>query len=170
MTVKKTTKKKTNYELLVKPRLKDIEDFASNNVTERTMAKKLGVSYSSFCKYKVDNKELKEALNHGRASLVDKSWVAVQSIALGYHYTEQQTIKLKDSGFDENGKKWEVERYEVVDVERYSKPDLAANIVIQKNYNKKDITGQSFTNLDEVSEKMKEREIKIKEDAADDGF
>ena len=60
---------KDKYGSHVKPYLGDITKWCGT-MTEKQMAEKLGIAYSSCCKYKNDHMELSEAIKKGRQNLV----------------------------------------------------------------------------------------------------
>ena len=115
--------RKNKYETHVKPYLKDIEQWC-NTMSEKQIAKKLGVAYSSWCQYKLDFSELSDCVKKGRQDLVSELRSALIKRAKGYSYTETKIVK-------EFGK---VVKTEVVT--KIQPPDVAALNLCLKNYDK----------------------------------
>lgn len=92
--------RKNKYETHIKPYLKEIEKMAST-ATDKDIAKNLGVSLSSFMKYKNKYSDLKKAMDNGRHSLIVDLKSALIKKALGLEVVEEETINI--NGYDENG-------------------------------------------------------------------
>lgn len=56
----------SKYETHIKPYVREIEEWARHGASEREIAGKLNVAYSTFRRYVKDDQELKAALNRGR--------------------------------------------------------------------------------------------------------
>lgn len=109
----------------VEPYLPEIKKMALT-MTEEQIAKTLGISYSSFRKYKGLYPELREALKKGRKELVMELQSTMIKRAKGYKYTEtKKYYKVIDGVLTEVGK----EVYE-----KYMAPDVAALNLLLKNY------------------------------------
>ena len=116
--------KKNLYVSHVEPNLASIKTW-SRFENEKAIAKRLGVSYATFRRYKAEYKELAEALKEGRQNLVADLKDALRRKALGFEYEEVKTIQRK-----ENGKTTvTVEKYR-----KYSPPDTVAAHLLLKNY------------------------------------
>lgn len=89
----------SKWETHVKDKLPMIEGLARNGVPEEQIAKKLGVGYSTFRKYKAEHIALVAALKKGREVVDFEVEGALIKRALGYSYVEE-TRELKE---DENG-------------------------------------------------------------------
>lgn len=111
------------YKTHVEPYLDKIEEMALI-MTEKQIAKTLGVGYSSFREYKRQYPALTNTLKKGRQKLVMELRSVLIQRAKGFHYEEKKIIK---------------EYGEVVREERAVKkslPDVAALNLLLKNYDK----------------------------------
>ena len=114
-------------------------------MTEKQIARKLGIAYSSWCLYKNDYSELSETIKKGRQSLVVELKSTLIERAKGFQYTEKKVIK-------EGG--------EVVREEIYTKsslPDVAALNLLLKNYDK-----ENWSNDPQVIE-LRKKELELRE-------
>lgn len=85
--------RKNVYDTKIKPRLDEISEWSKNGVTERSMAKTLGIAYSTFNKYKAEKTELAEILKEGREEAVEAIENALYKKATGFDYVEEKTIE-----------------------------------------------------------------------------
>lgn len=111
------------YKTHVEPYLDKIKEMALT-MTEKQIAKTLGVGYSSFREYKRQYPALTSTLKKGRQELVMELRSVLIQRAKGFHYEEKKII-------EEHG--------EVVREERTVKkslPDVAALNLLLKNYDK----------------------------------
>lgn len=138
--------RKNKYEEFVKPYLSKIEEW-SQNCTERQIANKLNVGYSTFIRYKEEFRELREALKKGHDNLVDDLHSALIKRAKGFDYTETKTVTehvelpdtirgfLLDNGFTLE----QIQQAHIVKTEvavKHALPDVAALNLALKNYDK----------------------------------
>ena len=127
-----------------KPYLEDIKKWCQT-MTEKQIARKLGIAYSSWCLYKNDYSELSETIKKGRQSLVVELKSTLIERAKGFQYTEKKVIK-------EGG--------EVVREEIYTKsslPDVAALNLLLKNYDR-----ENWANDPQTLE-LKKKELELRE-------
>lgn len=141
--------RKSAYDITIKPRFSDISEWLKNGATERQIANNLGVSYSTFNKYKAEKTEFAEFLKNGRKSLVIQLRGALVKKALGFSYKE--TKKIIVGG--------EVERVE--ETVKTALPDVAALNLCLKNYDP-----DEWAN-DPQALKLKEKELELKREIAD---
>lgn len=132
------------YLTQVQPRLKDIEKMALT-MTEKQIAKAIGVGYSSWCDYKLKYPELSDALKKGRQELVVELRSTMIRKAKGFNYEEKKVIK-------ENGK---IVREEIYT--RASMPDVAALNLLLKNYDK-----ENWSNDPQAME-IRKKELELQE-------
>lgn len=143
------------YETHIQPYLEEISDMADEGATEAQMYKFLKISKDSFIKYKKEKTELSEALKGGRKKLIKRLRGKLIERASGYEYTEENRIEedvLLDSG----------EKVTLVKVTRKTKhvpANVAALSLALSNYD------ETWAN-DPGAMRLKERELKLKEDAA----
>lgn len=118
--------RKSVYDTNIKPRFSEITQWLQNGATERQIADNLGVSLSSFYKWKSKKTEFAELIKNGRKSLVLQLRGAMVKKGLGFNYTETKKVRKTDEGGN-------VTEYEET-VNRYSAPDVAALNLCLKNY------------------------------------
>lgn len=132
------------YHSHVKPYLEDIKKWCQT-MTEKQIARRLGVAYSSWCLYKNDYPELSEAIKKGRQNLVTDLKSTLIEKAKGFQYTEKKVIKQDGV---------------VVREEIYTKsslPDVAAINLLLKNYD-----AENWSNDPAVLE-LRKKELELKE-------
>ena len=132
------------YETHVKPYLEEIKKWCQT-MTEKQIARKLGIAYSSWCLYKNDYSELSETIKKGRQSLVVELKSTLIERAKGFQYTEKKVIKVGG---------------EVVREEIYTKsslPDVAALNLLLKNYDR-----ENWANDPQTLE-LKKKELELRE-------
>ena len=118
----------SKYETHIKPYFEDIKRMCLY-MTDRQIAEKLGVAYSSFNLYKKNKAEFSELIKEGRQNLVFELKGNLIRASKGYKYSEKKIIKERD----ENGN-MVVVREEIS--EKYMRPDVAATNLLLKNYDK----------------------------------
>lgn len=111
------------YQLHVEPYLDKIEQMALV-MSEEQIAKTLGVSYSTFRRYKDENQQLQAALKRGRKDLVLELKSALIKKAKGYEVLETKT----ESEMGVITK--------VTETVKHFQPDVAAINLLLKNYDK----------------------------------
>jgi len=84
--------RKSKYHTHVEPRLKEIEAWARNGLTDEQIAKNLGVAYSTFRKYKDEYPAFSAALKKGKEVVDIEVENALLKRALGYEYEEVKTL------------------------------------------------------------------------------
>jgi len=97
---------KSRYETHVEPNLEKIPQWRRNGLTEKQVAKKLGVAYSTLRKYIDEHPALSAAIKKGKEDLVENLKDSLYKRALGYEYEEKKTLIEKD-GQDREKKKVE---------------------------------------------------------------
>lgn len=109
------------YKSHVEPYLEDIKKMA-RIMSERQIAKTLGVGYTSFRSYKSKYPALVDTLKKGRAELVTDLKSALIKKAIGYDYEETKT-KIEQGIVTE-----------VTVIKKRVPPDVAAINLLLKNY------------------------------------
>lgn len=141
--------RKAIYDSKIKPRFKDIEKWIKGGATERQVAQALGIAYSTFNKYKADNKEFQQLLQEvDRTEIVLDLRSALLKKALGFTYEE----KKKYSRQDEDGNK--ITYVEIT--EKTALPDVAAINLALKNYD-----AENWSN-DPQALDLKKQELELK--------
>jgi transposase len=136
--------RKNKYYSHVEPHLKHIPDMLQT-MTEEQVAKKLGVGYSNWMKYKREFKELQEVIKKGNTSLVGELKSVLKRRAKGFQYEERKIIK---------------EHGVVVREETYVKsalPDVASINLLLKNYDK-----DNWSNDPQILE-VRKKELELRE-------
>ena len=138
--------RKCKYETHVKPYFPQIKAWLQT-MTEKQIAEKLGVAYSSWNQYKLDYSEFSEFIKKGRHDLVIELKSALIKKAKGFKYKEKKEIytaismeedlyaMLLERGFstdDLTKMRWV--RTEIT--EKQSLPDVAAANLLLKNYDR----------------------------------
>lgn len=131
------------YKRAVEPYLNRIGQMALT-MTEAQIADTLGISLSTWKRYKKEFEPLRTILEKGRKELVEELKSTMITAAKGYHYDETKVIY-------EEGKPV---RKEITT--RYSKPDIAACNLLLKNYDK-----DNWAN-DPQYLKIKQEELELK--------
>lgn len=103
-----------------------IDDLIKEGYPEREIAKKIGVAYSSWNKYKAEKTEFVEHIKNARASLVSELKKALYKKAIGFTYQEREIYKTTD---EDGNTKTNIKIHE-----KYSVPDVAAANLLLKNY------------------------------------
>lgn len=146
--------RKSRYESHVKPRLEEIRIWYQL-LNESQIAKRLGVSQTTFQKYKAEHAELREALKIGREELIENLKMTLKKKAQGFTYEETKTVIRQ-----ENGKEVKViERYK-----RYAQPDTGSIHLLLKNLD------ENWHNDDTPTLKLKREQIEIQKQKADSDF
>lgn len=137
----------SEFETKIKPHLEDIEHWMVE-YTEGQIAKMLGVSHKTFCKYKKKYPELIEALQKGTLNLKDTLKASLKKRAIGYYYEETETKQTENEKGVETVTKC---------VRRYSHPDVGAIHLLLKNID------PEWHNDDERTLRMKAKQLELDE-------
>lgn len=144
--------RKGKYETHVKPRFDEIEKWLNHGATEKQVAQRLGVAYSSFNDYKNKHSEFLEVLKKRRDGLIDDVRGALVRRALGFEY-EEVTTSIKQAGGQE---------IKIIErKKRYQPPDVGACHLLLKNLD------ETWRNDDFETMKRKAKEIELKEKQID---
>lgn len=116
-----------SYQDLIERRLNEIETWVEQGDTDKEIAEKLGIGYSTFRKYKTDSVALKGAIATGKDKANQAVEKALLKIAKGYHFYEETAFKVKEEVVDEVTKEVLVkESVKVQSVKKYARPDINA--------------------------------------------
>lgn len=108
--------------------LREVFIMAKMGAIDTEIAEHIGISISAYYQWRNKNPRFLEALNQGKALWDARVEATLARKAVGYRYTEQQVVKLRDTVGDAV-----YERIEIVDVEREMPPDTTASIFWLKN-------------------------------------
>ena len=145
----------SKYELHVEPYLDKIQEMALT-MTEEQIAETLGISRSSWKRYKGLYEPLRSALKKGRKDLVFELKGALIKKAMGFNYTE--TSVTKELNIDGS---LEVTKEEVKT--KHAQPDVAAINLLLKNYDK-----ENWANDPQMIE-LRKKELELREKQAEEG-
>lgn len=137
--------RKSVYEDKIKANFPLIKEYC-RTMTDAQIAEAIGVSKSTFWKFKAEKKEFADLLRDGRANLVADLKSSLIRKAHGYEYTEKKIIK------DKTGKIIRIEENV-----RYAHPDVAALNLLLKNYDK-----ENWANDPQTLE-LRKKEIELRE-------
>lgn len=110
----------------VRKKLEQVEIWASMGLSEKQIAHNLGISKSTMENYKNAHLDFLDSLKRGKEVADSKVENSLYKKATGYRYREQQAIKVKESHYDDKGKKVEKEKVVIVEVEKEVQPETAA--------------------------------------------
>jgi predicted transcriptional regulator len=96
-------------------------------MTEKEIAKNLGISYASFKNYKKSHLALFSSCKNTKSLTDAKVVESLLKNATGYTYKEQQAFKVKVEYYDDQGRKCYKEQIEVVDIEKHKGPETQAS-------------------------------------------
>ncbi len=134
------------YESHVKPYLDEIPKWYED-LNERQIAARLGISKSSFENYKRQYPELVAALRKGKTLLIDDLKDSLRKKAKGFYYTETKRTYFENETGQQVGDS-KVER-----TEKYAPPDTGAIHLLLKNLDE-DWRNDDKATMDLKREKM----------------
>lgn len=144
--------------------LSKIESWVAEGQTDKEIAEKLGIPYSTFRRYKKEKSELKVAIAQGKDKKNDNVIQALYKNCTGYKYYEETPVKVKEEVIADDGTTVLVkERVEVKSIKKYKPPDLAAQKYWLNNRDKTKWQDDphKVTN-DKKLTKLKEKEVNSK--------
>jgi transposase len=153
-----------SFQDIIESRLSEIESWVEQGDTDKDIAEKLGVGYSTFRKYKTDSVALKGAIATGKDKANQAVEKALLNNCLGYKYYEEVATKVREEVLAEDGKTILVKESVVVKpVKKYKGPDLAAQKfwLVNRN-NKKWQEDPNKVDNDKKLTKLREKEIEAK--------
>ena len=156
-----------SVEDIIEDNLKLIESMAEKDSTDKEIAEKLGISYSTFKRYKTSNKALKDLMAQCKDKKNEEVEQALFNNCIGYNYEEEAAVKIKEEVMAEDGETILVkERVVVKKLQKYCKPDLAAQKYWLNNQKKtKWSDDPNKVNNYKKLTKLKEKELEIKKES-----
>lgn len=118
------TKKK--FKTNVEPFYKEIEIWITLGMTDKDIASKLGVAYSTFRKYINEESELAEKMRLAKIKPNAAIAAKLYDTAHGFYIEIEKPIKCKKVWYDKNNLRHEEEYVEMVPVKEYIAPDFKA--------------------------------------------
>ena len=125
MTKKSNRGRKSKWESHVKPYLDRIPKWRRQGMTEQQIWDKLNVGTSTAERYKLEYRELREALKNGKEELIENLETSLYKKAMGYEYEETKTVREKD----DNGK----DKVRIEVTKKHLAPDTGALAFALKN-------------------------------------
>lgn len=154
---------KSNEEI-INDSLSLIESWVADGQTDKEIAEKLGMSYSTFRRYKSQNTDLKSAIAQGKDKKNDSVVQALYKNCIGYKYYEEVPTKVKVEVLADDGETVLVkEEVKISSVKKYKGPDLNAQKYWLNNRDK--AKWQEDPNKvanDKKLTKLKEKEVNSK--------
>ena len=144
--------------------LSKIESWVEEGQTDKEIAEKLDIPYSTFRRYKREKSELKAAIAQGKDKKNDNVIQALYKNCTGYKYYEETPVKVKEEVIADDGTTVLVkERVEVKSIKKYKPPDLAAQKYWLNNRDKTKWQDDPHkVSNDKKLTKIKEREVNSK--------
>lgn len=154
----------TSIEQMIINSLTLIESMVSEGQTDKEIAEKLGISYSTFRRYKKENTDLKAAIAQGKDKKNDNVVKALYKNCVGYHFYEQVPTKIKKKILNDDGKVIaEEEDVKISTVKKYKGPSLDAEKYWLNNRDKtKWKDDPNKVENDKKLTKLKEKEVENK--------
>lgn len=116
-----------SFEGIIEDHLDQIEAWVEGNNTDKEIAEKLGVAYSTYRKYKTSNAALKGRIAMAKDKKSQEVEKALFKKCIGYKYKEKVATKIKTETLAADGKTiLVIESVDISEIEKYSGPDLAA--------------------------------------------
>ena len=137
---------------VIKDNMEQIEKWARAGLREDQIAECLGISSSTFSKYKNEYPELKDVISKARVFLVADLKNVLVERAKGFTYEEKKSYTKRD----ESGR--ETTYIEIT--EKYALPDVAALNSLLQNFD-----GDWYR--DKQTYKLKEQELRLREKLAE---
>jgi hypothetical protein len=110
-----------------------IAGWARDGLSEKQIATNLSVAYSTFRTYKEKYSALSVALKENEEIADIEVENALHENATGKYVKEKKAFKVKETYYDNEGRKCEKEKVVVVEVETYIKPDTLAQAIWLNN-------------------------------------
>lgn len=149
---------------IIKDNLELIGTMVENGSTDKEIAKKIGIGYSTYRKYKAQDTDLKQVIAEGKDKKNQAVEQALYKCCIGYNYYEEVVSKVKTQTVAPDGKTiLENEDVKVSNVKKYKGPDLAAQKYWLNNKEKAKWKEDphKVTN-DKKLTKLKEKEVNLK--------
>lgn len=147
---------------IIKDNLELIGTMVEDGSTDKEIAKKIGIGYSTYRKYKAQDNDLKQVIAEGKDKKNQAVEQALYKCCIGYSYYEEVISKVKTQRV-ENGQVLEDEGVKISNVKKYKGPDLAAQKYWLNNKQKtKWSEDPNKTVNDKKLTKLKEKEVSSK--------
>lgn len=130
--------RKNSYETVILPKKEEIKALLSEGYSEKDVAKKIGVSYSTWKKHKGKIKDFSTLILTAREKQIKELEKSMYLQAIGFVKKVKKAMKLKNVEYDEEtGKRLkEEETIAYYEEEIYIPPSQAAGAFLLKNWDK----------------------------------
>lgn len=132
----------------------NIKKWCAEGLSEKQIARLLGIGKSTLERYKVEHPELVQVLNDGKQPFIEKLENALAKRALGYDYKETKEY-IKNEG----GKK--VSYVEVTN--KHQPPDVKAITILLFNKDKDD-DGNTKWSLDPMKRELEKQALELRKE------
>lgn len=113
-------------------KLDSVKGWAMNGSTDEELAKMLGISTTLLYEWKKDKPEFADAIKKGKETSNGELLNSAFTQSIGFMYKEQVPVRVKDYKLIE-GQLKQIERVEVVEIDKYCPPNPTMNIFMLKN-------------------------------------
>ena len=157
-----------SFEELINNSLDKIESWVESGDTDKDIAEKLGIGYSTYRKYKANNVALKGAIATGKDKANQEVEKSLLKLCKGYKYYEEVATKVKTETRKPDGTVVIEEDVKISNVKKYKAPELNAQkfwLINRKNKSWKDDPNkvENDKKLTKIKEKEAARQDKIME-------
>lgn len=118
--------RKTKYDTHVKPKLFLIEHWVKDGLTDKEIAKRLRVAYSTLRLYIKKYSELSATLKNSKEIVDYEVEGSLYKKCVGTYAKEERAFKCKEIYYDEEGRRCEKEVVKTVEVDVFIPPDTMA--------------------------------------------
>jgi hypothetical protein len=125
---------KGKYYVYVRPRLPEVEAWIRAGAAEKETARKLGIDYATFRRYKKQHAELADAIREAKVSSMAAVENSMYRMAVGFTEETTKPVKLHRVFYDEQGRRCEDEHVELVTIKEYVQPVFNAAAFLLTNY------------------------------------
>ncbi len=125
--------RKTKYITHVAPKMFLIEHWVKDGLTDKEIAKRLRVAYSTLRLYTQKYPELSAALKNSKEIVDYEVEGSLYKKCVGTYAKEERAFKCKEIYYDEEGRRCEKEEVKVVEVDVFIPPDTMAMAIWLNN-------------------------------------
>ena len=126
--------RKNKYETVILPRLNEIKELIKQGYTDKEVAEKIGVSYTTWKTHKRKIPSFSSLIQESREIPIKNIEDSLYLQALGFTKTVKKAMKLKEVQYDNGKRLKEIERVEYYDEEIYIPPSVSAGQFLLKNW------------------------------------
>lgn len=128
--------RKNAYTEIILPRLEEIKKLISEGTSEKEIAGRLGISYTTWKEHKKNQPAFSAILKDSRCKAIEDIERAMYDSATGITKKVRKAMKLKTIIYENGKRAKEEERVEYYDEEIFIPPSVAAAQFLLKNWAK----------------------------------